>query len=135
MRSFIRQPTDIPLEYTVGEISPFRKVNMTNVGHGGLSFRSESCFEEGTAINIRIPLREPAFEAVGTIVWCRKRGDHFDVGVEFTDTRTENAVRMVEQVAYIEHYKRTVRDREGREISGEQAAFEWIAKFARHFPN
>jgi hypothetical protein len=41
---------------------------------------------------------------------------------------------MVEQVCHIEHYKNEVKRREGREISGEQAANEWIAKFAGNFP-
>jgi hypothetical protein len=41
---------------------------------------------------------------------------------------------MVEQVAYIESYKKQVREREGRTITGEQAAFEWIARYADSFP-
>jgi hypothetical protein len=41
---------------------------------------------------------------------------------------------MVEQICHIEHYKREVAEREGRELSGQQAAKEWIAKYAASFP-
>jgi hypothetical protein len=42
---------------------------------------------------------------------------------------------MVEQVCHIETYRRTVAGTEGRELSAEQAALEWIAKFAASFPD
>ena len=135
MRSFIRHPTDIPFEYSLGEIAPIKKENLSNISHGGLSFQSKSCFDVGSSIFIRIPLRNPPFEAEGTIVWCKKNGVQYDIGVEFIDQHTEHAVRMVEQVAYIEHYKREVHDKEGRSLSGEEAAFEWINKYASNFPD
>jgi Tfp pilus assembly protein PilZ len=135
MRNFIRHPTDIPFEYRITAHHPVERQALTNVSHGGISFQSSRCFEVGSEIDIRIPLREPVFEAKGLVVWCRKNGRAYDVGVEFTDHRTEHAARMVEQVAYIESYKKQVREREGRTISGEQAAFEWIAKYAGSFPD
>ncbi len=41
---------------------------------------------------------------------------------------------MVEQVCYIEDYRRFVLMHEGRELSQEDAASEWIAKYAAQFP-
>jgi hypothetical protein len=41
---------------------------------------------------------------------------------------------MVEQVCHIEEYRRTVQRLEGRELSAEEAAFEWIHRFAAQFP-
>lgn len=41
---------------------------------------------------------------------------------------------MVEQLCHIEHYKAEVLAREGRQLDGEQAAREWIRKFAHGFP-
>jgi len=40
----------------------------------------------------------------------------------------------VEQICHIEQYKRDMRDQEGRELTGEQAAYEWIERFAAEFP-
>jgi hypothetical protein len=42
---------------------------------------------------------------------------------------------MVEQVCHIEQYKRSAKDNEGRELTSEQAATEWIARHAADFPN
>jgi hypothetical protein len=41
---------------------------------------------------------------------------------------------MVEQLCQIEDYKAKVLAGEGRLLDGEQAAREWIRKFARRFP-
>jgi phage tail tape-measure protein len=41
---------------------------------------------------------------------------------------------MVEQLCYIEQYKQMVKTLEDRNISGEEAAMEWIEKYAGEFP-
>ena len=90
--------------------------------------------DPGCAIHIQISIRKPVFEANGIVVWCRRANGHYDVGVSFRDTHTEFGVRMVEQVCYIEQYKKEVLEKEGRVLSGEEAAFEWIEKHADSFP-
>ncbi len=80
-------------------------------------------------------MREPPFEVMGTIVWCRRINDHYHVGVQFADTNTEFSVRMVEQICHICHYQRELLEKEGRSLSGAEAAAEWVAKYARDFPS
>jgi hypothetical protein len=41
---------------------------------------------------------------------------------------------LVEQVCHIEQYKKEVFLKEGRLLSGDEAAAEWIEKFANQFP-
>ena len=43
-------------------------------------------------------------------------------------------LRMVEQICQIEHYRLTVLSDEGRVISSEQAAHEWVIEHASDFP-
>ena len=43
-------------------------------------------------------------------------------------------LRMVEQICHIEHYRNELLQTEGREISSEVAAKEWIEKYAHTFP-
>jgi hypothetical protein len=69
------------------------------------------------------------------VVWCREEAGEFQVGVKFTEEETAYAVRMVEQLCYIEHYRQSVQETEGRKLSGEEAALEWIEKFAGNFPS
>ena len=83
---------------------------------------------------ISIPLVQPIFEIEGRVVWCTESGRAFDIGVEFTEPEKVYKARMVEQVCHIEHYRKEVRDREGRDLSGEEAAMEWIEKHAAEFP-
>ena len=134
MRQFIRHPSDIPIEYSIAHLGSRRKNRLRDIGQGGLCFRADAAIDRGCMIRIVIPIRKPEFEVTGTIVWCRKTNRHFDVGVRFEDANTEFAVRMIEQICHIDHYRKEVLEREGRQLSGAEAAMEWVARFARDFP-
>jgi len=141
MRSFIRHPSDIPIE-----IHPFHgaareqvttavreREYLNNVSTGGISFKSGIPLQMDAVVTIRIPVVKPAFEAKGKVVWCHKENDHYNVGAEFIELRDMFRARMVEQVCRIEHYKKEIYEREGRALSGQEAALEWIRKFAPSF--
>jgi hypothetical protein len=134
MREFIRHPTDIPIKYRIRDSKTIGINNLTNVSVGGLCFRSSVSLTEGMELMLSIPIIKPAFRAKGRVAWCNKTKDGFDVGVIFFDSDTEYRARMVEQICQIEHYRRDVQHREGRIISAEKAAEEWIEKFASEFP-
>jgi hypothetical protein len=55
--------------------------------------------------------------------------------VQFLDAADAFRARMVEQVCSIERYRREVRRREGRVLSGQEAAEEWIREHAARFPD
>lgn len=135
MRSYIRHPSDIPIHVQVESVSkPVVHHRLTNVSHGGLAFESQQAINDGTVIRMQIDVVEPGFEAEGVVTHCEEEADHFVIGVQFISGDDLFVVRMVEQICHIEHYKREVAEREGREISGQQAAKEWIAKYAASFP-
>lgn len=135
MREFIRHPSDIPIEYHIESNSAPQMKTLNDVSRGGLSFQTESYIEPGTDITIRFTIHEPTYEAHGVVARCRKNKDHYQVGVRFHDPSTEYHIRMIEQISYIEHYKKEVLEKEGRTISGKEAAMEWIKKYAKDFPN
>ncbi|MDS4031421.1 MAG: PilZ domain-containing protein [Candidatus Contendobacter sp.] len=134
MRSFIRHPSDIPMDYCLTCPNVGWRHRLKNISAGGLCFETQEALQQGHVIQITIPVREPPFKAMGTIVWCRQTNHHYEVGVQFADANTEFAVRMVEQICQIHHYQREVLEREGRSLSGAAAAAEWVAKYARDFP-
>jgi hypothetical protein len=41
---------------------------------------------------------------------------------------------MVEQVCHIKQYSKEILEKEGRKLSDEEAAVEWIEKYAKDFP-
>ncbi len=134
MRQSIRHPSDIPIEISINELE--QREAMNDVSFGGLSFRSRDYIKAGTTIAIRIPFVEPPFETTAKVRWCRKRGPEcYDIGVAFPDREEAFRTRMVEQVCHIEHYKREVFEKEGRRLSSEEAAAEWIRRYAATFPS
>ena len=133
MRRFIRHPTDIPIEVLKGNGGGVQQP-LRDVSHGGLSFRHDEQLPVGAVIRMRIVLTQPAFETEARVIWCLPEGRAWQVGVQFLDPEDQFRARMVEQVCHIEHYRRELRDREGRQLSSHDAALEWIAKFAKEFP-
>jgi len=136
MRNFIRHPSDIPIEIELEEVVANRTEYLKNISRGGLSFNSKVPVQSGSTIKIKIPLVKPLFEALGRVAWCLKcKGDaHYEVGVAFLAEEDAFRARMVEQVCHIEHYKNMVLEKEGRVLNSEQAALEWIQRYATGFP-
>lgn len=78
---------------------------------------------------------DPSFEIDGRVVWSKPVGDMYEVGVEFIVSKEKLfLLKMVEQICHIEHYRNELLQKEGREISSELAAKEWIEKHAAEFP-
>ena len=135
MRKFIRHPISIPIEVSITNNSTSNaKSNATDLGAGGLAFKTSCSIEPGTVICITIPFIQPEFKTDARVVWCRKRLKGTELGVEFLTCNDAYKVRMVEQVCYIENYKNMVKRKEGRYLTSQQAASEWIKKFAVDFP-
>lgn len=137
MRQYIRHPSDIPIEVQLDEVAVDEKDYLTDISFGGLSFKAKTRVSPGSFIKIRIPLVNPKFEVQAKVAWCRRsrEGELFNVGVVFMHSDEAYETRMVEQVCHIEHYKREILEKEGREISSEEAALEWINRYASKFPN
>lgn len=110
-------------------------VNTCDVSAGGLSCESDQLMNIGEAVEVEISLDHPPFKTIGHIVWCKGEGDRYLLGIGFSDLATAYAVRMVEQVCYIEEYRQEILANEGRELSSEEAALEWISKHAADFPS
>lgn len=131
MRLFMRHPSDIPIEVSFDE----KPATAYSIGSGGLAFRTGTEFEPGTLVRIRIPYVSPAFDTEARVVWCRPRAGSFELGVEFLSLNDAFRARMVEQLCHIENYRQYVKRSEGRTLSTQEAAAEWIAKYAASFPD
>jgi hypothetical protein len=134
MRQFMRHPANITIEVTAGAELDHAARCSRNVGLGGLAFQSDRPLAKGAVIELRIPIVRPAFETRARVVWCRESEAGYDLGVEFLDPNDAFRARMVEQICHIEDYRAGVFRSEGRELTAEQAAMEWIGKYASNFP-
>lgn len=133
MRKYIRHPSDIPIEFQLQDIK-LERSRLSNVSMGGVAFRSDERVEIGRLIEVSIPAVTPEFKANARVAWCLNRHKYFEIGVQFVDPDDAFRARMVEQVCHIEQYKKDVKDKQGRSLTGEQAAMEWIGKYASEFP-
>ena len=135
MRRFIRHPADIPIEANaVGQLSHAIH-NTSNLSIGGLAFRCDREFLPGDMVAIRIPVVFPPFQVEARVAWCKARDGQPELGVEFMDSDDAYMARMVEQVCHIENYKKEIFRTEGRVLSPDEAALEWINKYAARFPD
>lgn len=134
LRRFIRHPADISIEVELSSVVAVQTEHLYDISEGGLCFKSKVDLPRGALLKIRIPLVRPTFETHGRVVWSSVMEAFFNIGVEFLHQCDVFRARMVEQVCHIEHYKREVLERDGRTLTSEQAAMEWIEKYAADFP-
>ncbi|MET0384101.1 MAG: PilZ domain-containing protein [Burkholderiaceae bacterium] len=136
MRQYIRHPIDVPVEIRINTEGSGASYHTHDISLGGLAVHSEVAVEPGSLIQVRIPYVQPAFEARALVAWCRPRraGEGHEIGVSFLDAQDVFLARMVTQICYIEDYRKSIAREEGRELSSEEAAGEWIAKYASKFP-
>jgi len=133
MRHFIRHPINVPIEVGAADHPMPGVLQARNVSRGGLAFHNAEALSPGTFAALRIPCVHPPFEARVRVAWCLPGELGFEVGVEFLDADDDLRARMVEQVCYIENYRKRIRLSEQRELSLEEAAREWVAKYAAQF--
>jgi hypothetical protein len=133
-REYIRHTVNVPLEVKVLPDAPATYNQGVNISYGGLAFAVAECLDIDDVIQLRIATVDPPFEANARVAWCKPDGDGFLVGVEFLDSDDAFQSRMVQQVCSIENYKKEVAEREGRVLNSQEAAAEWIGKYAGQFP-
>ncbi len=132
-RSYMRHPMDIPIQYSV-EDQKSGSHTLRNISKGGLCFRSDEKIPVGSTITIAINLGDLSAEVQGVVAWIVKKDMFYDVGVKFDKKSDVFHFRLIEQLCSIAHYRNKVLEQEGRELSNEEAAREWIGKYAATFP-
>ncbi len=142
VRKFIRHPSDVPI--TVSELESTEtslaeanagSSHINNVSLGGLAFFSPQAFQINHHVLVSIPCLDDKTRIEGCVLWCKQLTDGYEVGLEFDDPETVYHLRMIEQICHIEHYRQEIQRVEGRTLSSEEAALEWIKRYASDFPN
>jgi hypothetical protein len=138
-RQFIRHPSDVPIQVTldwVDEEVDYDSVDqsLTNVSLGGLSFQSMQALDTNQRVRVSVPVLKGDNSLSGTVVWCEASKNGFEIGLEFEGSQEIFRLRMIEQICHIEHYRKEVMLIEGRDLSTNEAAKEWISRYAGDFP-
>ncbi len=132
----MRHPSAVPVRYTLlnGKNVECTEHSLKNISGSGLSFHASEPLGIHTKIRLTIRVKIPPFEADASVVWCKPVKGHYEIGVRFIHKDADFNLRMVEQICHIEQFKRDIYEKEGRRLSNEEAAVEWIAKHAKDFP-
>jgi len=138
IRKYIRHPSDVPIQvasdWTELEFGESSEQTLTNVSLGGLAFISPDPLEVLERVRISFPILNPNSFLIGNVVWCEESEEGYEIGLEFESSKDVFRLRMIEQICHIEHYRKEVAQVEGRDLSTQEAAEEWISKFAGDFP-
>ncbi len=132
LQVYIRHPDDIPIE--LQQLS--HPLPLTNFSQRlGLICHSQTMLNEGTDVALCVPFVAPSISVSGRINWCRKLDSGFEVGINFESVDASMRVRMLEQLCRIHQYRLHVCQEQGRSLSEEDAALEWIERYAALFPS
>lgn len=143
VRKFIRHPTDIPIrvrEFTKPELFQheakcYDDSRLKNASLGGLAFFSPEIFQVNHHVWVSVPCLDDKTSIAGCVLWCKKLFQGFEIGLEFENPQEVFQIRMIEQICHIEHYRKEIERIEGKTLSSEEAALEWINLYASDFPN
>ena len=133
MRGHHRHLSEMPLEFSLEFRNQAAHERLVNISSGGLAFSTRIGVRPGAPIHIKIPLGSHLFDVDGRVVWCNKTDHRYEVGVRFDDPQSEYRAQMIDQLCHIERYRWKVQDEEGRQLTSEEAAAEWISLYANAF--
>jgi hypothetical protein len=100
-----------------------------------LLLRFKRSVAPGTPLSVAIDAGGERHRFLTEVVMTRPTDSRFEVGLCVGDEDEAFRLRMVEQLLHIEAYRRRVQEREGRMLSSECAAREWIERYAGSFPS
>lgn len=133
VREFIRHPIAVPLDIEVADGGVSAQA-CQDISVGGLCFHSHVALRRGTKVALGIHIHEPAFTVEAVVKWCRQAGAEYMVGVQFASEKIAYTVRLIEQVCHVREYQLHLQATEGRVLTDEEAAREWVRRYAHLFP-
>lgn len=135
VQSFIQHPTEVPVKLVISD-DKFPLTCINNSTSTGVYIHTPISYSQNSCVEVEINVQSPAFFAKGYVCSCEPLagGIGFQIGVRFDCPETAFAVRMIEQICYIEQYRQQVNLTEGRVLSSDTAALEWISQHAANFP-
>ena len=135
IRRHVRHVTGIPVEVTLDFNDRFRteEDEITNVSLGGMCFIADDRLDISDEIQVKFPALKRDKTLNGKVVWCTKLDRGYEVGLEFDDPEEVERLKMVDQICQIESFRMETEQRDGRKLSSEQAASEWITQYAGEF--
>ena len=135
IRRHVRHVTGIPIEVNLEYHEDYRSAEdtITNVSLGGLCFIASDRLDVDESVQVRFAVLNQEQTLAGRVVWCNKTARGYEVGLEFDDPDEVERLKTVDQIRQIESFREQIEQNDGRRLSSEQAAREWISRYAGDF--
>jgi hypothetical protein len=99
---------------------------LQNLSLGGIACYSDEPVPTGDRVSVEMAIGGQALQLEGVVVWCRGAAGRFELGLRFDEDLVGSRDRAVRDLAEIERYRHEVLVREGRQLSSDAAAEEWL---------
>lgn len=103
-----------------------RPRTIQNVSLGGIACFSDEPIGTGERVAVNMTIGGQDLLLHGTVVWCRASGGRFELGLRFAEDARESRERLCRDLEEIERYRHEVLLLEGRQLSSDAAALEWM---------
>ena len=133
-RRFYRHPVSVPIEYQEKQVRSGRSASV-DISEGGLCFLAERFLAKGSAIHLKIPVGDQMFAIEGQVAYSNRVPtlNRFKTGVAFTNPSSAFRAKLAEQMLQIKLYREKIARELGRHMTEEEAARNWIEKYAKQF--
>lgn len=134
MRGTTRHNTSIPVDLQInGKGAQLSSLRVANISAGGLGIYAPSAVATGTPVTLNFCDTWPDYVIRGDVAWCLDEPQGYHLGIEFQHANEAFKARMLAQFGQIQRYRSSVRQNEGRRLTTDQAAREWIDLYAEAF--
>ena len=129
-KSLIYHPNLVPLN-----IRKVReRVEMRSSCMGELAVHSQVYIPVGSQVLLSLYMGESTPSLYGRVIWLFGSDEEYLMGLTFDGADEAYKMRMVEQLCHIQAYRDAIARGEGRQLSDEEAAREWIGRYSAGFP-
>ena len=134
-RAYYRHPIRVPMKLHLSRQKQVVETPSSDISLGGLSFLWRDRLAKGNLLDINIPVKEKIFLIKAKVVYSRedRKTGRFKTGVLFCDSPSAFRAKLAEEALEIMEYQKKISAIVGYEISEEDAAEQWIQKFASSF--
>ena len=135
-RKFYRHPVNVPIQFQELSAKTLQRSESVDISEGGICFMADKFLAKGVTVSLSIPVQDTVFKITGMVAYCNRVAsvNRYRTGIAFQDQNAAFRAKLAEQMLEIKKYQ-TNSVKLGKNLSEEDAAREWIAKYAKHFSN
>lgn len=135
-RKFYRHPINVPIRVHELTSKSFQRSESVDISEGGICFMADRFLAKGASVGLSIAVQNTVFKINGQVAYCNRVAtvNRYRTGIAFQDQNDAFRAKLAEQMLEIKKYQATSA-KLGKDLSEEDAAREWIAKYAKHFSN